>query len=529
MTLTLSDVITQRDLGLRLVTGENSALSGEVSWVSSSDLADPTPFLGENQIILTTGNQFLGHGDRGRAGGATNGGRTGPATTTDYNDYVRRLSESGVRALGYGTEVIRPGTPAGLVHACQKYALPLFEVPYRTPFIAIIRFAADAIVAAEHARELWAMNAQRAISFAALRPQPLSAVLAELARLLGRWVELYAAPGPTATRYGSAEVGAPEIAEEVARLLSRGQRSAATLAVGGELLSLQTVGRRGDLRGVLVIGGSAPLDHADQSVVTSVVALAGLALEQGRGLRRSRRALRAGLLESMLAGKTSLARQSLQHIHEQLPAEPLRVALWRPDHGLGDPLLRELDERTQSRPGSVFFAKLGREIIAVLPAAEAAERALELSGPDALHAGLSDPVSYAAIGTGLDQARRALDEHEGPGPAVITFAELGTRDLLGLLEGTEAHRLAATVLAPILEHDREQHTALLDSLATWLEYNGAWDPAARSLGVHRHTLKARITVVEALTGENLQTMAARTNFWLALRSYRGQQRSAPER
>ena len=54
---------------------------------------------------------------------------------------------------------------------------------------------------------------------------------------------------------GAADGIAEQVADEVKRLLSRGQRSAATLPVGGELISLQTVGRRADLRGVLVIGG----------------------------------------------------------------------------------------------------------------------------------------------------------------------------------------------------------------------------------------------------------------------------------
>lgn len=528
MTLTLADVIRHRDLGIRMLTGKSDALDGEVSWVSSSDLADPTPFLGADQIILTTGNQFLDTDDLGRSGGASNGGRTGPAVTTDYEPYVERLARAGVRALGYGTEVIAPGTPPALVRACERHGLPLFEVPYRTPFIAIIRLVADANAAADHARELWAMNAQRAISFAALRPNALPAVLAELARLLGRWVELYASPGPTVTSFGRGDPSPAEVAEEATRLLARGQRSAATLPIGDERITLQTIGRRGDLRGVLVIGGTEALDHADQSVVTSVIALAGLALEQGRGLRRARRALRAGLLETLLAGNTTLTRQTLQQIHEQLPYEPVRVVLWRPDHGTGDPLLRELDARTQSRPGSLFFARLGREIIAFLPATEAYDRALELSTPDELHAGLSDPVGYAAVASGLDQARRALDEHEGPGPAVSAFADLGARDLLGLAEGVDAAELALRVLAPIIEHDRDHGGALVDSLATWLEFNGSWDPAARSLGLHRHTLKARIVQIEALTGENLQTMAARTNFWLALRAHRGARRSLLE-
>ncbi|WP_438883381.1 PucR family transcriptional regulator ligand-binding domain-containing protein, partial [Bacillus cereus group sp. BC29] len=87
--------------------------------------------------------------------------------------YVRRLAEHGIAALGFGTEVVRDGAPAELVEACTRHGLPLFEVPYRTPFIAVARFVADRVAADAYARSTWALRASRAISLAALRPDAL--------------------------------------------------------------------------------------------------------------------------------------------------------------------------------------------------------------------------------------------------------------------------------------------------------------------------------------------------------------------
>ena len=75
-----------------------------------------------------------------------------------------------------------PEAPAALVECCQRAGMPLFEVPYRVPFIAVVRFAADLIAEAAHARESWSLATQRAISFAALRPDPLPSILRELSR-----------------------------------------------------------------------------------------------------------------------------------------------------------------------------------------------------------------------------------------------------------------------------------------------------------------------------------------------------------
>ncbi|WP_036302092.1 PucR family transcriptional regulator ligand-binding domain-containing protein, partial [Microbacterium sp. C448] len=100
-----------------------------IRWIHSSDLADPTPFLSEGLALLTTGTQFL---DTDEADDAS-----------IYDEYVARLSARGVVALGFGTEVVREGIPDGLDAACRAHRMPLVEVPYRTPFIAVARANAE--------------------------------------------------------------------------------------------------------------------------------------------------------------------------------------------------------------------------------------------------------------------------------------------------------------------------------------------------------------------------------------------------
>ncbi|RLP75699.1 PucR family transcriptional regulator [Mycetocola tolaasinivorans] len=516
MSLTVDRLLAHPALGLRRIVDNPSARDIAIEWVSSSDLADPTPFLARDQVLLTTGSQFLAEEGADARRPGINGTRTGPALSTDYASYVHRLADAGVAALGYGTDVVHPGLPDALVSACEAEGLLLFEVPYRTAFIAVIRTAADALAAAAGERQAWAMNAQRAISFAALRPNPQREIFVELARLLHRPVLLYSAPGPSLARFGPPIDPPAEVGAEAAALLDRGQRAAATLETPAGTVSLQTVGRREDLRAVLAIVGPAP-DPAEQSVITNVVALTGLALEQGRGLRRGRRALRSGALEALLDARPSLTRLVLQHIHEALPPEPVRVAIWHPGHGAGNPLLRELDERAQTTPGWCFFATRGREIIVILPADDAAERLAELGTARGLSGGLSEPLGYPALEQGIDQARRALaaDPHS---PGLTTFSAVGGRGIAELLCTDVVRDRARELLAPLEAHDASHGTELIPALRSWLEHNGQWDPAARELGIHRHTLRARITLIERLADSPLDSMEARTNFWLALRA-----------
>ncbi|HEU5485125.1 MAG TPA: PucR family transcriptional regulator ligand-binding domain-containing protein, partial [Microlunatus sp.] len=114
MTISLSTLLADPGLALRLVVGRRDDV--EIGWAHSSDLSDPTPFLERGNLLLTTGTQF--------------DGASAPDT---YEAYVGRLTEVGVAALGYGTEVVQ-ATPELLVAACERGGLPLLEVPYRTPF-----------------------------------------------------------------------------------------------------------------------------------------------------------------------------------------------------------------------------------------------------------------------------------------------------------------------------------------------------------------------------------------------------------
>ena len=119
-TPTLRALLTRGDLRLTLAEDDGldpAALDRAVRWVHSSDLSDPTPFLSEGLVLLTTGTQFTDAGD----------------DVAPYRAYVHRLAARGVVGLGFGTEVVRAGLPPALAHACRDERMPLFEVPYRTP------------------------------------------------------------------------------------------------------------------------------------------------------------------------------------------------------------------------------------------------------------------------------------------------------------------------------------------------------------------------------------------------------------
>ncbi|WP_309081731.1 PucR family transcriptional regulator [Zhihengliuella sp.] len=532
MTATLRSLLADPDLGLRPLTApeDGGCLDTPLTWVAGSDLADPTPFLGVGNAVLTTGAQF---------------GGTSPAR---FKDYAARLRDSGIVGLGFGTGVLRPDVPPELVAACRAAGLPLFEVPYRIPFLAVIRRVADSVSANRHARESWALGAQRAISFASLRADGVDASLAELARQLDRWVALHDADGRRTHLVGAGAGRAedPLVAEplavEVSRLLGRGQRSGSTVVCDGDALEFQTIGRRGELRGVLVIGAGSDgggrddegddggandggandggangaLDQAARSVVASVIALVGLALEQNRALNRSRAALRTGLMTALLAGDLALVRDIAQRMGSPLPAEPVRVLFFRAPEAGPDRLDGWLEDAIASAPGRLFGASHRDGVVLVADEAEARQALRAARRSPATHTGISDAVVYAELPSGIRQAEQARDHAELVGAPSAAISDVAENGMAGLLPELRAREVARRLLAPLSRHD--DGSQLVDDLRTWLEHNGQWDPAARELGIHRHTLKARIGRAERLLSLDLSTFAGRAEVWLALQA-----------
>ncbi len=373
MPVTLDTLLARRELQLRLIWADDAARERPWAWVHSSDLADPTPFLSPGDALLTTGTQW--------------------ASDDDIAPWVERLAAAGVPAVGFGTEVIRDGTPDALTEACAAHGIALLEVPYRTPFIAVARAVADLDAEERYARVRWTLETQRAIAVAALRPAGLGAVVAELARRIG-------APAAI-VREGSEVLGdAPPraVLDEAHALLRAGRRAARTV----DDWSLQTVGAATALTGVLAIGPGSLHDDAERAVITSVVALAGL------------------------AGVTD------------------RDAL----------------------------------------AASAAETAARL----------------AALRSAVQAALVASE----PSPAVAA-EPLDPADPVALVQ-------------PLLEHDAATGDDLVSTLSTWLRCDAVAEAAALRLGIHRHTVRARLRRAAELLDRDLDAFPARAEVWAALQA-----------
>jgi len=484
MPATIRRLLRQTALDLTLLAPGRS-LDEPILWIHGSDLVDPTPFLSDGQMLLTTGTEF-----------------PDDAAPQDYDAYVARLVARGVVALGFGTEVVRSGTPQELTAACAAQGLPLIEVPYPTPFIAIIRWAADVISHEARARDDWSLGAQRAISLAAMSQGGLTGVLVALAEQLGARIAVFDPAGKLDAVLSPSAFRADErdaLAVEARRLLARRRRAAGTISLGGERASLQTLGRRDELRGVLAVVGGTDFDAAVQTVLTSAVALAEVALEQGVSRQGGRMPLHGELLSLLLAEPVQ---------RDEPPAGSVVVALCRVRGEPGD-----AGDAIERAVADAFVAPLLGDVVVVAAEADWPAMAAIVSAR-AIGTGVSDAIAPRQLGAGIAQARRALGATRRRAGSLVEFRTVRDSDFLGLLSQPQLGDAAAARLSTLLA--QADGRELLRCASVWLSHNGAWDPAARELGMHRHSLKARMDELGQVLGFSLDTFADRAQLWAML-------------
>ncbi|MFF2243787.1 PucR family transcriptional regulator [Arthrobacter sp. NPDC058130] len=500
---TINALLHNKGLNLRLVTPgpESKMLDAPVSWVHSSDLDDPTPFLDPGQLLLTDGTQFP---------------VSDPGAEV-YGGYVKRLVDHGICGLGFATQVIHGALPEGLEAACSEQGLPLLEVPDRTPFIAIIRAVADWLAKEQNARSEWSLQAQRSIARAALRPDGLRSILTELERQLQCWVALFDAAGNHILMPNSRPVPSElmsAVRDAVLRALEQGNRSVAQLTVEDQQVTLQTLGRRHSLRGVLALGAIEPLDPARTDIINSVIALASLALEQARTLDTARRHLRSGVFEQMLSGNTEVAARTARQVWGRLPGEPVIVTVAQPPRQ-GQNLLEALELLSDDHRGAVFYAQRDEKVV-VLANPVHQQKVEAVLGRYGAAAGTSAPTAFEGLLRGIKEGEKALGRANELSRAVVTFAEVAGGGMLGLLQREEAESVARRLIEPLVKHDDVEQSQLLPTVTAWLANNCVWDRTARQLGVHRHTLRNRIDAAGSILGLNLDGLRDRLELYTAL-------------
>ncbi|WKG04131.1 PucR family transcriptional regulator [Mycolicibacterium sp. HK-90] len=460
-----------------------------VRWVATSELADPGPFLEGGEILLTTGLETASwrHGQ--------------------WDGYIRRLVDAGVAAVGFGVGLTHAETPAGLTDACRRHGVNLLEVPRPTTFVAISRHVAHLLEEQESTATRESLQTQRKLISAAAKPDPATAVITALAAALdgaaclmnpdGRVVT-----GPVGPRRGAFPLD--EVADDVTRLQARGIRSAAAQSNPAQSVSVHPIGLRGRASAYLAALVPARASEGHRQAVTTAVALLGLIDEQDRSRTTTRRRLRSRALE-LLAESDDRTAQLVLEVDHPVIKLPKHIRFLRAG---GDESAIEDAAAALERRG-ILAGVLAAELCAVTEPSRAETTGAQLAD-GGLQVGIGTSVSPRAGAAGYRTAGLALAQATEVSGAVVWDRVIDDGPL-GLIDPDKATAFAEQWLHGL---DSEQ----LETLRCFLRHHGSRLKVAEELGLHRNTVRNRLSAIETVLPGRLDDPQTRVSAWIALQS-----------
>jgi purine catabolism regulatory family protein/PucR-like helix-turn-helix protein/diguanylate cyclase with GGDEF domain len=506
------------DCGLELSAGADGA-DRPIRWVHISELEDPTPWLSGGELLLTTGIQLKGAARQRR--------------------FLARLAEREVAGLGVGTGFEHKRLPKPLVEEAEARGMPVFEVPYEMPFIAITERAFAMLVNEQYAILERGAQVHERLERLVIEGRGLEAILGSLASAIGGSAIVQDATGRELARHsGKGVPGAAALKALSAEAAARRVTSALTpfepkhSSLTGRALAVPVPGRRGGapVAWLIVVSQRDPLGDFERLTARQGSIVVGLELMRERVVRETERRLAGDLLAEALSGRLDSDELRGRLRPFGIGAEAAVLVFDLEDPHAGEQAL-ELELANAGVPALVATsAAASRPLLCAVIDGRSGDPVEIAGGVRSALAGSHGQVRAAASRcAGVGSLRRAFHEArcaleatslaDGDAPVVASHRDLGAFTLLLSLQDEDALRLYSDgLLEPIERTEGEYGGELLRSLEAYIEHNGNWERAARQLYCHRHTLRYRIRKIEELTGRDLSRATDRIELWLALRA-----------
>lgn len=493
MVMSVRELLEIPHLTLRLHAG-GEGLDRPITWTHTTDLPEPWRWLSHGELMMTNGMSF-------------------PADGQGQVELLERLAEVGVSALAIGEEMYCPALTKAFDEAADRLGIPVLWIRYPMPFAAISRTVAESVQPEQALR-----ISRTARLYEAIRRTPgtdvdRSHTRATLAGVLGCEVDV--CDVHTGRAYFPLD-------EQPAAEVTAGIRGPAGLPSSGNRLVPLDDGRMlhvvpvptqaSAVLGVVSRAAAPPdtllLQHA---ATVAALELSHAHLELGNR-QRVHGELAAAVLDAgarrqgaaRALGEIGLdpARSVVAAIacEDEARLQTLHVGLWR----------ARIPHAMTVRAGVPFL---------VLPQRPHALRVLTEALGRTGRTGLSRPVRrgsrYAECG---QEAAWALGMARRSGATSVRYGSMSPE--LGPTDRADATALVEHRLGPVIRHDAEHGSSLMETLEMFLAQRRSWQRTAEALQLHRQTVLYRIRRVEELLDVDLHESADLAQVWLALQARR---------
>lgn len=460
-------------LHLKNMGSTRTPLTAPIDWVAVTELENPQAFLSGGELVLTTGAR--------------------QGTVDAQRSFVRQIRRAGAVGIGFGIGFEHDAVPPALIAEANRWAVPVVEVPYSTPFIAIGKLVADARSSDHYTKLERLLREHQVLARALLTGGGLPALLRKLASMVGSELAITQYGGEvfsTAPGNGANDVDWHAVA------LSTGKRDASTLWLRKPF-------------------------H-DDGIVDYARGLISIELNNLLQRRNTARQIAGQVIADIVRGTLEPADATARLENLGINPAVKNFVL----------LVRSEDEKSASLSTMTLPPELETAVAAVMKADEHEELLIvvpaQLGDPAILGRALSRQMHgiglAAAVGiggaysqaNGLRWSYFEAREAASRGLDVNVPERLSLTSLLLASEDVPMADMAAEALGPLLAFDAAHGAELVDTLETYLRLNGSVAAVAEALTLHRNTVRYRLTQIAELTGYDPALTPDRVQLWLAL-------------
>ncbi|WP_113716041.1 PucR family transcriptional regulator [Arthrobacter dokdonensis] len=480
MALSLADLMAVPALHLKNMGSSRTPLTAPIDWVAVTELENPQAFLSGGELVLTTGAR--------------------QGTADAQRSFVRQIRRAGAVGVGFGIGFEHDAVPQALIAEANRWGVPVVEVPYITPFIAIGKLVAEARSADHYTKLERLLREHQVLARALLTGGGLPSLLRKLAAMVGSDLSI--------TQYGSEMF-----------FTSAGPRHSGD-AVGPDDDGWQAVALSTGKRDASTLWLRRPFH--DDGIVDYARGLISIELNNLAQRRHTARQIAGQILTDIVRGTVEAADADARIETLGLnPASKYFVLL-----------VRDGEDRFPTLPTTVLPPELDSAVAAVIKADEHNELLVVVPSQLGEPAVLGRALSRQMIDVGITEAvgiGGTYSKANGLRWSYFEAREAATRGLdvnvperlsltsLLLASGdVPMAAMAAEALGPLTAFDTAHGAELVDTLETYLRLNGSVAAVADALTLHRNTVRYRLTQISELTGYDPALTPDRVQLWLAL-------------
>ncbi|XAS66580.1 PucR family transcriptional regulator ligand-binding domain-containing protein [Micrococcaceae bacterium Sec5.7] len=467
MAISLAALLAVNSLKLKKSGLAETTWHQDIHWVAVTEQEDPQRFLNGGELVLTTGMRL----------------RSAP----EQRRFVRQVQRAGAVGIGFGVGLTHDAVPPALIAEANRWGLPVVEVPYETPFIAIGKLVADAQSADHYAKLERLIAGHQILARALLTGGGLSELLKHLATMLRTDIVLTQF---TAQLYNSG-TGHPTADSWSSYPIPTGRRDACTLW--------------------------AKQPFEDSGIVGYAQNLISVELNNMVKQRQAQRALAGQVLEDVIHGTLEPSEASRRLAGIGVNSTRKNVVLLAVSAAHHKQVVSTSVPRLLE---NAVAAVVGKDLVVVIHDDGSGAAALARSLGDHLaEAGIHATIGIGGAYTKPNGLRWSYFEARDAASRGLPVNEPERLSLTSLLLASEDVPLADMAnesLDPLRNFDAAHGSELMTTLESYLSNNGSVAAVAEALTLHRNTVRYRLAQITEMTGYDPSVTADRVQLWLAL-------------